>query len=108
VCQALEVSRAGYYAWLCEVETAQAKRDRELMPLIHDIFWRHRRRYGARRIAVELQAAGQSCGVDRVAKLLKNQGLKAIQPKSFRALYKKYRSARIGRITVENAIGSKF
>lgn len=84
MCQALDVSRAGYYAWRCEVETAQTKRDRELMPLIHDVFWRHRRRYGARRIAVELQAAGQSCGVDRVAKLLKNQGLKAIQPKSFK------------------------
>jgi transposase InsO family protein len=54
------------------------------MPLIRDIFWRHKRRYGARRIAVELQARGQPCGVDRVARLLKNQGLQAIQPQSFR------------------------
>jgi transposase InsO family protein len=54
------------------------------MPLIRDIFWQHKRRYGARRIAVELQARGQSCGVDRVARLLKNQGLQAIQPPSFR------------------------
>jgi putative transposase len=54
------------------------------MPLIRDIFWQHKRRYGARRIAVELQARGQSCGVDRVARLLKNQGLRAIQPQSFR------------------------
>jgi putative transposase len=84
VCDALDVSRAGYYAWLSEVETARAKRDRELMPLIRNIFWKHRRRYGARRIAVEMQAAGQACGVDRVAKLLKIQGLKAIQPKSYK------------------------
>jgi transposase InsO family protein len=54
------------------------------MPIIHDIFWKHKRRYGARRIAVELTARGQPCGVDRVAKLLKMQGLKAIQPKSFK------------------------
>jgi transposase InsO family protein len=54
------------------------------MPLIRDIFWQHKRRYGARRIAVELQARGQSCGVDRVARLLKSQGLRAIQPQSFR------------------------
>jgi putative transposase len=54
------------------------------MPLILDIFWQHKRRYGARRIAVELQARGHSCGVDRVAKLLKNQGLQAIQPQSFK------------------------
>jgi transposase InsO family protein len=41
------------------------------MPLIRDIFWQHKRRYGARRIAVEMQARGHACGVDRVAKLLK-------------------------------------
>jgi transposase InsO family protein len=83
VCEALVVSRAGYYAWLSEVETARTQRDRELMPLIHNIFWQHKRRYGARRIAVELQAQGQACGVDRVARLLKIQGLQAIQPQSF-------------------------
>jgi transposase InsO family protein len=54
------------------------------MPLIHDIFWKHRRRYGARRIAVELVAAGQPCGVERVARLLKIQGLKPIQPRSYK------------------------
>jgi len=54
------------------------------MPLIRHIFWHHKRRYGARRIAVELQAQGRPCGVDRVAKLLKTQGLKAIQPQSYK------------------------
>jgi transposase InsO family protein len=54
------------------------------MPFICDIFWQHKRRYGARRIAVELQAQGRPCGVDRVAKLLKLQGLQAIQPQSYR------------------------
>jgi hypothetical protein len=54
------------------------------MPFICDIFWQHKRRYGARRVAVEMQAIGRPCGVDRVAKLLKSQGLQAIQPQSFR------------------------
>ena len=84
VCDVLEVNRAGYYAWLSEIESAEQKRERELMPLVHQIFWKHKRRYGARRIASELQAIGHSCGVDRVAKLLKIQGLRAIQPKSFK------------------------
>ena len=83
LCQTLEVSRAGFYAWRDEAESARARRDRELLPLVRDLFWRHRRRYGARRIAVELAARGQPCGVDRAAKLLKMQGLRAIQPKSF-------------------------
>jgi putative transposase len=84
VCDTLAVSRAGYYAWQSESESLRAQKDRELMPLIRDIFWKHKRRYGARRIAVELVASGRPCGVDRVAKLLKIQGLKAIQPKSFK------------------------
>ena len=83
LCDTLLVSRAGFYAWRRETECVRARRDRELMPLVRDIFWHHKRRYGARRIAVELHSRGQSCGVDRVAKLLKMQGLRAIQPKSF-------------------------
>jgi transposase InsO family protein len=84
LCDVLAVSRAGYYAWHSEYETARERRDRELLPLICDIFWNHKRRYGARRIAVELGARGQRCGVDRVAKLLKTQGLQAIQPQSYK------------------------
>lgn len=84
LCDVLEVSRAGYYAWHSEHETENQRRDRELMPLVCDIFWHHKRRYGARRIAVELNTRGFACGVDRVAKLLKMQGLQAIQPQSFK------------------------
>ena len=84
VCDVLAVSRAGYYAWLSEAESLRHKKDQELMPLVCDVFWKHKRRYGARRIAFELSATGHPCGVDRVAKLLKTQGLQAIQPKSFR------------------------
>ena len=84
VCDVLAVSRAGYYAWLCEAESLRQKKDQELMPLICDVFWKHKRRYGARRIAFELSATGHPCGVARVANLLKTQGLHAIQPKSFR------------------------
>lgn len=84
LCDTLEVSRAGYYAWLAESVTSHQQRDRELMPLVCDIFWQHKRRYGARRITVELAARGEPCGVDRVAKLLKMQGLRAIQPQSYK------------------------
>ena len=84
LCDVLQVSRAGYYAWHAEHETANEQRERVLTPVICDIFWQHKRRYGARRIAVELQAQGHRCGVDRVATLLKRQGLHAIQPQSFK------------------------
>jgi transposase InsO family protein len=83
VCDALEVSRAGFYTWRRAAESQREHVDRELTPEIVDIFWHHRRRYGARRIARELAQRGIACGMARVARLLKNQGLRAIQPKSF-------------------------
>jgi transposase InsO family protein len=83
VCDALRISRAGFYAWRSEEESARAQRDRELLLLVREVFWKHKRRYGARRIAFELGVRGEPCGVERVAKLLKIQGLTAIQPKSF-------------------------
>jgi putative transposase len=83
VCDLLEVSRSGFYAWRSKQDSQRDRRDQELVPVIQEVFWHHRRRYGARRIAVELSSRGIACGVARVARLLKTQGLKAIQPKSF-------------------------
>jgi len=82
VCETLQVSRSGYYAR--EIVGERQCTDNRLTPLVRDVFWAHKRRYGARRIAKELQAQGESCGPGRVAKLMKQEGLKAIQPKSFR------------------------
>jgi len=84
VCDLLAVSRSGFYSWRKEQRTARDVKDRELIPIIHEIFWAHRCRYGARRIAAELKRRDVLCGVGRVARLLKLQGLKAIQPKSFK------------------------
>jgi transposase InsO family protein len=83
VCTTLDISRSAYYAWRSGGATPRAARDAELAPLVRAVFWQHRRRYGARRIASELADKGQRTSPRRVAKLLKNQGLRAIQPKSF-------------------------
>lgn len=84
VCDLLEVSRSGFYDWRKAEESLRGKNDRELVPVIREVFWHHRKRYGARRIAVELSERGHACGVARIARLLKSQGLQAIQPKSYK------------------------
>jgi transposase InsO family protein len=83
-CQTLQVSRSAYYAWQQSEPTPRQQQDEALTPLVRHVFWKHRRRYGARRITEELRDMGHICSARRVAKLLKNQGLRAIQPKSFR------------------------
>jgi putative transposase len=84
VCDVLEVSRSGYYAWRNQTPSARQEADDALAPLVRSLFWKHRRRYGARRIASTLEDLGTTCSPRRVAKLLKSQGLRAIQPKSFK------------------------
>lgn len=83
VCEALEVSRSAYHAWKTRDASSREVQDAELAPLIRDIFWKHKRRYGARRIAKDLIEIGKPCDVRRVGTLMQNQRLLAIQPKSF-------------------------
>jgi putative transposase len=84
VCDLLEVSRSGFYAWRSVQESRRAEHDQELLPVIQEVFWSHRRRYGARRIVVELTSRGIACGVARVTRLMKTAGIRAIQPRSYR------------------------
>ncbi len=83
ICDALEVSRSAYYDWLTREPGAREQELDELTPAIVDIFVRHRRRYRARRIASELADEDIVCSPKRVAWVLKSQGLRAIQPRSF-------------------------
>lgn len=84
MCDTLDVSRSAYYAWITASPTVREEKDMFLMPIVRRIFHRHKRRYGARRIVEELRDMGHVCGVRLASKLLKTQGLKAIQPKSFK------------------------
>jgi putative transposase len=83
VCAVLDVSRSAYYAWCERVPSLRDQREAELTPFVRAVFWDHRRRYGARRIVAVLADMGEVCSPRWVAKVMKNQGLRAIQPKSF-------------------------
>ncbi len=84
LCEVLEVQRSCYYAWRRGGPSRRAREDAELKPVIREIFWEHKRRYGARRIARELSSREKRCWVGRVGRLLEEMDLKAIQPKTFR------------------------
>ncbi len=84
LCESLNVSRSAYYAWRQDGVSARQRDDHRLRPMIRGVFREHRRRYGARRIAVELTARDEPCGRRRVGRLMHEMGLVAIQPKSFK------------------------
>ena len=84
LCEILNVSRSASYAWRWDSPGARRREDHRLRPMIRAIFWEHRRRYGARRIAAEIDARDQPCSRRRVARLMEEMELVAIQPRSFR------------------------
>jgi putative transposase len=83
VCQVLSLSRSSFYGFQQACSKEERNRAEELSPMIINIFWTHRRRYGARRIASELADRGIVACRRTVAEAMETQGLKSIQPKSF-------------------------
>jgi transposase InsO family protein len=83
-CHTLHIARSGYYSFKEGKMSPRQLEDQRLLSVIQNVFLRHRRRYGARRIAQELEKLGELCGVPRVSRLMKTRGLRAIQPKRFR------------------------
>lgn len=57
--------------------------DQQMIERIATIFGRHRRRYGYRRIGSELADQDVRCGHGRIRRLMRQAGLRAIQPRSF-------------------------
>lgn len=83
ICDCLQIPRSTFYEHRSQKTTARGERASQLTPKVMDIFWKHRRRYGTRRITEELADGGIVVSRRRVAKIMKTQGLQAIQPKSF-------------------------
>jgi len=85
LCAALDVSRSGYLAWKKRPLSARHRSNAQLlnqMKIIHA--HRHTRCYGSPRMTWELRANGWSCSENRVAKLMRKNGLRARPRRPFR------------------------
>ena len=81
---ALEVSRSGFYSHLHKPARPRRVRDALLAPLIAQSFARSRRTYGSPRVLCDLRELGERCGKNRIARLMRAQGLRARQKRRFR------------------------
>jgi transposase InsO family protein len=77
LCQLLEVTRSGYYAWRSGRESAREIENRKLTGQITEVFEAKRQRYGSPRITAELRRQGQRCNHKRVERLMRQAQLKA-------------------------------
>lgn len=85
LCEALAVSRSGYYAVKNRPLSQRASERRELLEQIRAIHChRHTRCYGSPRMTRELRAAGAQCSENRVARIMRSAGLRARPRKPYR------------------------
>jgi len=81
MCQLTGVSRAGFYR--CLQERMPVEEDMEVRSAIQQIAVEHRRRYGYRRIAAELRRRGMLVNHKRVARIMRQDNLLAVQLRAF-------------------------
>ena len=81
MCQLARVSRAGFYRRL--QEPAPVEEEMQVRSAIQQIAIEHRRRYGYRRIAAELRRRGMRVNHQRVARIMREDNLLAVQPRQF-------------------------
>jgi putative transposase len=77
LCEALGVSRGGFYAWLTRPRSQRSRSDEELGVKVRASFLASGRTYGARRVWRDLLTEGMSCGLHRIERLMRLQALKA-------------------------------
>ena len=85
MCSALGVSRSGYYAHRTRKPSARARDNERLTVHIRAIHRENYERYGSPRVHAELVEQGIPVGENRVAKLMRESGLRAVPKKRFRA-----------------------
>ena len=77
LCRRYAVSRSGFYAWLVREGSQRRRNDEELSAQIARIHRDSRGTYGSPRVHQELGRIGIRCSNKRVARLMREQGLRA-------------------------------
>lgn len=78
MCKVLRVSRSGYYAWRSRTPSERQTANEELLEHIQEVHTKSRKLYGSPRITAELNDEGIGCGRNRVARIMKDNGIRAL------------------------------
>ena len=76
LCRMLGVSRSGYYEWKDRPPSRRSRQDTTLTEKIREIHRRSRETHGSPRVHAELGTLGIRCSRKRVARLMREAGLR--------------------------------
>ena len=88
MCRVLRVHRSGYYAWLREPQCQHKKDDTYLLGYIKHFWLESGGVYGYRKITKDMKSLGETCGRNRVLRLMKSAQISAQRGYKRRASYK--------------------
>jgi putative transposase len=90
LCQILGVARSGFYQWIHEPLSPRVIENERLLELIRESYAASGRIYGAPRIFLDLREAGEHVGHNRVARIMRLNGIRALRgykaPRYFRGV----------------------
>ena len=84
MCRVLVVSRSGYYRWWRQRGKSGEGRDKDMVDKIKDIHQRSRGTYGSPRVTAELKAEGIKCSKNKVARIMRKNGIMAKTKRKFK------------------------
>lgn len=85
MCRVMAVSRSGYYAWSGRPPSRRQGENKRLLAAIRNVHVRSRGTYGSLRVHAELVSTGFSCGRNRVARLMRQNGIRASVKRRFKS-----------------------
>ena len=104
MCRLLSVSRSGFYAWRGRPDSVRRVEDKRLLKLIREIHQQSRCSYGSRRIWRELRFRSESCGLGRIERLMRENGLQAYHKRRWRPQTQKGKAE----VVAENLLDQDF
>jgi len=84
MCRVLGVSRSGYYSWRKRGFSKRGRSNQALLVKIKKFHEDSRRTYGSPRITADLRANGETCGRNRVARVMRVNGIAAKTKRRFK------------------------
>lgn len=85
MCKLLKVSRSGFYAWLTRPESHRSRENRALEAKIRVFHAASHGIYGSPKIHQDLIDDGVRCGKNRVARIMREAGIRSRRKKKFKA-----------------------
>ncbi len=77
LCRVMRVHPSGYYAWLKQPHSRRHKENQRLTGIIKQFWLESGCVYGYRKVYHDLMDHGESCGVNRVGRLMQKESIKA-------------------------------